>query len=91
MSRVKPVESEPQTANKSGITITRFSRVLQWTLIPGVFGYMAFYADFGEHEHIFSPLRKWAQRSNDGFWQLSPEEKRIVQSEVSGDSAESRE
>ena len=23
----------------------------------GVFGYMALYADFGEHEHIFSPVR----------------------------------
>ena len=22
----------------------------------GVFGYMAFYGDFGEHEHIFSPV-----------------------------------
>jgi hypothetical protein len=26
----------------------------------GVFGYMAFYADFGEHEHIFSPVSVWA-------------------------------
>ena len=22
----------------------------------GVFGYMAFYADFGEQEHVFSPV-----------------------------------
>lgn len=25
----------------------------------GVFGYMALYADFGEREHIFSPVSVW--------------------------------
>jgi len=70
---------------------------------------MAFYGDFGEHEHVFSPvslsnfvrrivltwiscgwtqLRRWAQKSKDKFWQLSPEEKRIVQSETLRDPAE---
>jgi len=74
-SRVKPPGPNPPTTYKSGIE--RFSRILQWTLVPGVFGYMALYSDFGEHEHIFSPLRRY----KDEFWQLSPEEKRVVQSE----------
>ena len=37
--------------------------VLPWTpsltrsdTTQGVFGYMALYGDFGEHEHIFSPV-----------------------------------
>lgn len=59
-------------------------------MVPGVFGYMAFYVDFGEHEHIFSPLRRWLQRSKDEFWELSPEEKRVIQSEILRDPAESR-
>lgn len=70
---------------------------------------MALYGDFGEHEHIFSPvslsdyalwalltriscgrtqLRRWLQKTKSEFWQLSPEEKRIVQSETLGDPAE---
>jgi len=80
-SRVKP---PPDTHKPS---VEKFSRVLQWTLVPGVFGYMALYCDFGEQEHIFSPLRRWVQKSKDEFWQLSPEEKRIVQSETLRDPA----
>jgi hypothetical protein len=65
-SRVKPPGSSPK------LGIEKFSRLLQWTLVPGelysmlgltrsdrtqgVFGYMALYGDFGEHEHIFSPV-----------------------------------
>jgi len=70
-SRVKPPGPNPPTTYKSGIT--KFSRILQWTLVPGelsircwgrrslnqtqgVFGYMALYGDFGENEHVFSPV-----------------------------------
>jgi len=49
---------------------------------------MALYSDFGEHEHIFSPLRRWVQKSKDEFWQLSPEEKRVVWSEALRDPVE---
>jgi len=68
--------------------IVKFSRVLQWTLVPGAFGYMALYGDFGEHEHVFSPVRRWVQRSKGEFWRLSPEEERIVQGETLRDPAE---
>jgi len=88
-SRANPPGPNPPTAYKSGIA--KFSRILQWTLVPGVFGYMAFYGDFGEHEHIFSPLRRWMQKSKDEFWQLSSEEKRIVQSETLRDPGQMRE
>jgi len=74
-SRVQPPGLNPPTTYKSGTA--KFSRILQWTLVPGVFGYMALYGDFGEHEHIFSPLRRY----KDEFLQLSPEENRTVQSE----------
>jgi len=81
-SRIKPPGPNPPTTYKSGIT--KFSRILQWTLVPGVFGYMALYGDFGEHEHVFSPLR----RRKGEFLQLSPEEKRTVQSETLRDRTE---
>jgi len=75
-SRVKPPGPNQPNAHRSGIT--KLSRILQWTLVPSVFGYMALFGDFGEHEHIFSPLRRWVWQSKDEFWQLSPEEKRIA-------------
>jgi len=84
-SRVKPPGPNPPATYKPGTA--KFSRLLQWTLVPGVFGYMALFSDFGEHEHIFSPLRRWARVSKDEFWQLSAEEKRIVQSEALRDAA----
>jgi len=85
-SRANPPGDNPPTTYKSGIM--KSSRILQWTLVPGVFGYMALYGDFGEHEHVFSPLRRWVQKSRDEFWRLSPEEKRVVQSETLRDPAE---
>ena len=32
------------------------ARLTRSNATQGVFGYMALYADFGEHEHIFSPV-----------------------------------
>ncbi|KAF9651607.1 hypothetical protein BDM02DRAFT_3184361 [Thelephora ganbajun] len=88
-SRVKPPGPNSPTGYKSGLT--KSSRILQWTLVPGVFGYMALYGDFGEHEHIFSPLRRWVRKSKDEFWHLSPEEERIIQSETLRDPADAYE
>ena len=39
--------------------IPRMSAETRSDATQGVFGYMALYADFGEQEHIFSPVSVW--------------------------------
>ncbi|KAG0235286.1 hypothetical protein BGW42_005453 [Actinomortierella wolfii] len=45
----------------------------------GMAGYFALYADFGDKETCFSPLRRYYRRKVDEFWSLSEEEKRQLQ------------
>ncbi|KAF5382763.1 hypothetical protein D9615_002799 [Tricholomella constricta] len=54
------------------------ARVLSWTLIPATVFYGVFMYDFGEHEHVFQPARRWAERQKAGFLTLSADEKKIV-------------
>ncbi|KAF9575006.1 hypothetical protein EC968_004766 [Mortierella alpina] len=41
----------------------------------GLGGYFALFADFGEKETCFTPIRKYYRRKVDNFWSLSEEEK----------------
>ncbi|KAF9354303.1 hypothetical protein BGX26_007860 [Mortierella sp. AD094] len=41
----------------------------------GLGGYFALYADFGDRETCFTPLRKYYHRKVNDFWSLSEEEK----------------
>ncbi|KAG0030723.1 hypothetical protein BGZ81_002263 [Podila clonocystis] len=41
----------------------------------GMGGYFALFADFGEKETCFTPLRKFYRRKVNDFWSLSEEEK----------------
>ncbi|KAF9193835.1 hypothetical protein BGZ51_002158 [Haplosporangium sp. Z 767] len=45
-------------------------------LAAGIGGYFALYADFGDKENCFTPLRKYYHRKVDNFWSLSEEEKK---------------
>ncbi|KAG0357547.1 hypothetical protein BGZ54_000287 [Gamsiella multidivaricata] len=42
----------------------------------GLGGYFALYADFGEKETVFSPIRRYYRRKANEFWSLSEEEKK---------------
>ncbi|KAG0220565.1 hypothetical protein B0O80DRAFT_492511 [Mortierella sp. GBAus27b] len=44
-------------------------------LAIGLGGYFALYADFGDKETCFTPLRRYYRRKIDNFWSLSEEEK----------------
>ncbi|KAG0348458.1 hypothetical protein BG004_005187 [Podila humilis] len=45
-------------------------------LAVGLGGYFALYADFGQKENCFTPIRKYYHRKLDDFWSLSDEEKK---------------
>ncbi|TFK52462.1 hypothetical protein OE88DRAFT_1657745 [Heliocybe sulcata] len=55
---------------------------LRWTLIPGALVYMVFWADWGEGDHVFRPPRRWLDQQKAAFFNLSPEERDLVQSQV---------
>ncbi|KAN0087527.1 hypothetical protein V8E55_006148 [Tylopilus felleus] len=54
------------------------SRFLTYTAIPLTLIYCAFLADWGEREHIFMPLRRWASKYGQSILSLSPEEAALV-------------
>ncbi|KDQ33738.1 hypothetical protein PLEOSDRAFT_1099698 [Pleurotus ostreatus PC15] len=57
------------------------SRLLTYVFVPYVVFYSVFFYDFGDREHVFQPVRRWASRQRESFFSLSPEEARIVQAE----------
>ncbi|ORY31852.1 hypothetical protein BCR39DRAFT_82523 [Naematelia encephala] len=46
-----------------------------WILMAGAGTYVALFADFGDREHVFSPLRRRYQRFRSSFFTLSPAER----------------
>ncbi|KAF9918549.1 hypothetical protein BX616_007992 [Lobosporangium transversale] len=44
-------------------------------LAIGMSGYFALFADFGDKETCFTPIRRYYKRKVDEFWSLSEEEK----------------
>ncbi|GJE98289.1 hypothetical protein PsYK624_145150 [Phanerochaete sordida] len=53
-------------------------RLSNYLVIPAVILYGVFFADFGEHEHVFSPPRRWLQQQRDAFFSLTPEERSLA-------------
>ncbi|KAF9485844.1 hypothetical protein BDN70DRAFT_927193 [Pholiota conissans] len=53
------------------------SRLVSWVVIPGTGLYSIFFYDFGDHEHVFQPVRRWGADTVNGFFSLSSSEKRL--------------
>ncbi|KIP08096.1 hypothetical protein PHLGIDRAFT_127234 [Phlebiopsis gigantea 11061_1 CR5-6] len=54
------------------------NRLSNFVVIPMAVLYCVFYADYGDGEHVFSPMRRWLHRQRDAFFSLSPEERQLV-------------
>ncbi|KAJ3568752.1 hypothetical protein NP233_g5508 [Leucocoprinus birnbaumii] len=54
------------------------SRLLTFTIIPGIIFYSVFFYDFGDRDHVFQPARRWALEQKAAFLTLSPDEERIL-------------
>lgn len=75
---------EPQEHRKAWFwTAQKLSNFL---VIPAVFLYAIFVADFGEREHVFSPPRRWLQQQKDAFFSLTPEERRLAEEQKKSES-----
>ncbi|KZT23465.1 hypothetical protein NEOLEDRAFT_1136526 [Neolentinus lepideus HHB14362 ss-1] len=55
---------------------------LRAVLIPGAVVYSVFYADWGEGDHVFMPPRKWLEEQKAAFFNLSPEERQLVEGDA---------
>ncbi|KAI1789626.1 hypothetical protein LXA43DRAFT_892601 [Ganoderma leucocontextum] len=54
------------------------SRIANFLIVPTAILYAVFYADFGDHEHVFSPPRRWLEAQKAAFFSLSPEEQKLA-------------
>ncbi|KAJ7600842.1 hypothetical protein C8J56DRAFT_911423 [Mycena floridula] len=54
------------------------TRLLSYTLIPSVAIYGVFFWDFGEHDHVFVPVRVWAAKQRALLFSLSSEEEELL-------------
>ncbi|KAH7106902.1 hypothetical protein BKA62DRAFT_685449 [Auriculariales sp. MPI-PUGE-AT-0066] len=57
----------------------KYSRTAHWIVLPSVLFYCLFFVNFGDHEHVFSPPRRWMDRQRAKFWSLSPAELSLAQ------------
>ncbi|KAG2037831.1 hypothetical protein BDR03DRAFT_896377 [Suillus americanus] len=55
------------------------SHILTYTLIPTAIVYCVFLADWGEREHVFSPVRRWTMKYKESFLSLSPDEASLIE------------
>ncbi|KAF9561357.1 hypothetical protein CPC08DRAFT_707492 [Agrocybe pediades] len=56
------------------------TRLMSFVIIPAVGLYSVFFYDFGDHEHVFQPPRRWAKSLiNEAFTLSSAEEKLLLQ------------
>ncbi|KAG1885058.1 hypothetical protein F4604DRAFT_1729326 [Suillus subluteus] len=55
------------------------SHILTYTLIPTAIVYCVFLADWGEREHVFSPVRRWTLKYKESFLSLSPDEASLIE------------
>ncbi|KAI0699105.1 hypothetical protein BC835DRAFT_1412758 [Cytidiella melzeri] len=65
-------------------------RITNFAFIPFAAVYCVFFANFGDHEHVFSPARRWMDRHRREFFSLSSEELELAHADnksTSGDSA----
>ncbi|RPD62371.1 hypothetical protein L227DRAFT_34317 [Lentinus tigrinus ALCF2SS1-6] len=72
---------EPQgtaEAPKARTWIYPVSRIANFTIVPTAILYAVFFADFGDHEHVFMPPRRWLDAQKASFFSLTPEEQRLA-------------
>jgi len=63
------------------------SRLIIYGIIPVVGFYSIFMYDFGEHEHVFQPARRWGANIRNKFFTLSAAEERLLhESQASKDT-----
>ncbi|KAH9891659.1 hypothetical protein C8Q73DRAFT_82072 [Cubamyces lactineus] len=58
--------------------VSRASRISNFMVIPAVILYAVFVADFGDHEHVFQPPRRWLAAQKAAFFSLTPEEQQLA-------------
>ncbi|KAI0632135.1 hypothetical protein C8Q77DRAFT_1210456 [Trametes polyzona] len=58
--------------------VGKASRISNFLIIPTVLLYAVFFADFGDHEHVFQPPRRWLEAQKASFFSLSPEEQKLA-------------
>ncbi|KIK58240.1 hypothetical protein GYMLUDRAFT_45451 [Collybiopsis luxurians FD-317 M1] len=58
-----------------------FARIGSNASILTVFVYSIFFYDFGNDDHVFQPVRKWAAQHTASLFSLSPAEERLIDSE----------
>ncbi|KAF9046450.1 hypothetical protein BJ165DRAFT_1471805 [Panaeolus papilionaceus] len=56
------------------------TRLISMVIIPGIGVYSILFYDFGEREHVFQPMRRWARAGLQNFLTLSPAEEKLVDS-----------
>ncbi|KAH9950591.1 hypothetical protein B0H21DRAFT_679394, partial [Amylocystis lapponica] len=54
------------------------SRLSTFVVIPVTLFYAVFFADFGDHEHVFMPARRWMDARKASFFSLSPAEREVA-------------
>ncbi|CAA7261408.1 unnamed protein product [Cyclocybe aegerita] len=57
------------------------TRLISLAVIPSIAVYSIFFYDFGEREHVFQPVRRWAADSVNSFFTLSPAEEKLLKQE----------
>ncbi|KAI0354976.1 hypothetical protein OH77DRAFT_1404354 [Trametes cingulata] len=72
------VEGGSDEQPKTRAWVATASRISNFLIIPTVLLYAVFFADFGEHEHVFQPPRRWLEAQKASFFSLSPEEQKLA-------------
>ncbi|KAG2134282.1 hypothetical protein BD769DRAFT_1444189 [Suillus cothurnatus] len=82
--RPTPVQNqsaEPDNEDFRPPWVYSASHILTYTLIPTAIVYCVFLADWGEREHVFSPVRRWTTKYKESFLSLSPDEASLIESQ----------
>ncbi|KAG1772400.1 hypothetical protein EDD22DRAFT_842375 [Suillus occidentalis] len=81
---IRPTSTQNQSAEQDNGDfrppwVYSASHILTYTLIPTAMVYCVFLADWGEREHVFSPVRRWTTKFKESFFSLSPDEASLIE------------
>ncbi|KIM43313.1 hypothetical protein M413DRAFT_26467 [Hebeloma cylindrosporum] len=65
------------------------TRLISMAVIPAVGVYSVFFYDFGDRDHAFQPIRRWAAQQVNKFFTLSPAEEKLLEQVKSSSSSTS--
>jgi len=54
------------------------NKIASFAIIPMTLLYAVFLADWGDHEHVFMPARRWLLRQKAAFYMLTPAEQELI-------------